>query len=259
MNAPRALLQRNCPPTPGRSLRREAESGAAASGMRPKEGYRDEKIWKQLFWVCDPYNPLKFPKTAKAFFGNPCTKLAEIWRSLEKRLGARLYSAISAPPRRRVSDIGQRVTRRRRSSAQSWLRKLQKKAPEALKSLNAKLKSAPGTGRPPPAFGERASVDAVTPTAWVQLGRHSEGEALYDRRAQRARLHFRARPDAVGERIQGIADARRSVPVRSRSKAMGGGARAFANARSDVRGREREKDRSRGRRGLPRRRRFPRA
>ena len=42
-------------------------------------------------------------------------------------------------------------------------------------------------------------------------------------------------------------------------KAMGGGARAFANARSAVRGREREKDRSRGRRGLPRRRRFPRA
>ena len=53
--------------------------------------------------------------------------------------------------------------------------------------------------------------------------------------------------------------ARKSVPVRSRSKAMGGGARAFANARSAVRGREREKDRSRGRRGLPRRRRFPRA
>jgi hypothetical protein len=78
---------------------------------------------------------------------------------------------------------------------------LQKKAPEALKSLNAKLKSAPGTSRPPPAFGERASVDVVTPTAWVQLGRHSEGEALYDRLAQRARLHFRAGPDAVGERI----------------------------------------------------------
>ena len=31
----------------------------------PKGGYRDEKIWKQLCWVCDPHNPLKFHKTAK--------------------------------------------------------------------------------------------------------------------------------------------------------------------------------------------------
>jgi len=95
------------PPRPRRALGRDDGDAVAAflvQGLGERQiplaegGYRDEKIWEQLCWVCDPYNPLKFHKTAKAFFGNPCTKLAEILKSLEKRLGARLYSAISAPP-----------------------------------------------------------------------------------------------------------------------------------------------------------------
>jgi len=66
------------------------------------------------------------------------------------------------------------VTRAARARRKSRFRKLQKKAPEALKSLNAILKSAPGTGRPPPVFGERlcgrGHADRVG-SAWSALGR----------------------------------------------------------------------------------------
>jgi hypothetical protein len=118
------------------------------------------------------------------------------------------------------------------------------KAPEALKSLKAKLKSAPGTGRPPPALAS-APLSA--------LGRRG---ALRPPRSASAVTFSRA----PGRGRRAYLRHRRRLLLRpgpSRLKAMGGGARAFANARSAVRGREREKDRSRVRRGLPRRRRFP--
>jgi hypothetical protein len=40
---------------------------------------------------------LKSHKTAKAFFGKAWRKQTAIWKSLEKKLGGRLYFAASAP------------------------------------------------------------------------------------------------------------------------------------------------------------------
>ncbi len=64
-------------------LRREsAEYGATASGMRLKGDWRDEEIWKWIYLIWSPCNPLKSHKTAKAFFGNAWRKTAEFWKSL---------------------------------------------------------------------------------------------------------------------------------------------------------------------------------
>ena len=65
--------------------------------MPRKGGGSREKFGKDAFPGLDPCNPLIYHKTAKAFFGNPCRKQAEIWKSLEKKLGDRLYFAASAP------------------------------------------------------------------------------------------------------------------------------------------------------------------
>jgi hypothetical protein len=46
-------------------------------------------------WPCDPCNPLKSHKTAKAFFGKAWRKQPEIWKSLEKGVEAAL---IPPPP-----------------------------------------------------------------------------------------------------------------------------------------------------------------
>jgi hypothetical protein len=43
-----------------------------------------------------PCNSLKSYKIAKAFFGNPWSKTAEFWKSLEKWFGWRLCSAAFA-------------------------------------------------------------------------------------------------------------------------------------------------------------------
>src|SRR5277367_815054 len=56
------------------------------------------KIWKTSKDVWKPCNPLKSHKTAKDLFGKAWSKTAWIWKSLEKKLGGRLYSAASAPP-----------------------------------------------------------------------------------------------------------------------------------------------------------------
>jgi hypothetical protein len=58
-------------------LRRgSAESGSMASEVRPKGGWRGEKIWKQTFLVFDPCNHLKSHKIAKELFGNPWSETA---------------------------------------------------------------------------------------------------------------------------------------------------------------------------------------
>jgi hypothetical protein len=62
-----------------------------------KEADAVKKFGKKAFPGFDPCNPLIYHKTAKAFFGNPCRKQTEIWKSLEKKLGDRLYFAASAP------------------------------------------------------------------------------------------------------------------------------------------------------------------
>src|SRR5271170_8295474 len=71
------------------SARRRPECGQEGGGHREKLGRRSFSVW-------DPCNPLKSHKTAKAFFGKAWRKQAEIWKSLEKRLGGRLYFAASA-------------------------------------------------------------------------------------------------------------------------------------------------------------------
>jgi hypothetical protein len=65
------------------------ERGATAPKMRLKNGRRLEKIWKGPLSVWGPCKPLKFHKTAKAFFGNAWRKPGWIWKSLEKSLQTR--------------------------------------------------------------------------------------------------------------------------------------------------------------------------
>ena len=77
--------------------RESTKEGVKKSEMRRKGGGSREKFGKDAFPGLDPCNPLIYHKTAKAFFGNPCRKQAEIWKSLEKKLGDRLYFAASAP------------------------------------------------------------------------------------------------------------------------------------------------------------------
>jgi hypothetical protein len=61
-------------------LRREsAEYGTTASGMRLKGGWRD--IWKWIYLIWSPCNPLKSHKTAK--FGNAWRKTRGFWKSLQ--------------------------------------------------------------------------------------------------------------------------------------------------------------------------------
>src|ERR1700684_4201790 len=81
-------------PSAREPVRREAECGAAVAGIGPARGGGGKKFGETLFMGLEACNPLKSHKTAKAFFGNPCRKQAGIWKSLEKRLKARLYSAV---------------------------------------------------------------------------------------------------------------------------------------------------------------------
>jgi hypothetical protein len=67
-----------------------------APEVGPKRGRFGEKIWRWPLWIFNPCNPLKFQKTAKAFFGNPWRKTAQIWKSLAESLGGRHNSAASA-------------------------------------------------------------------------------------------------------------------------------------------------------------------
>ena len=59
------------------------------------------------FMACDPCNPLKSHKTAKAFFGKAWRKQPEIWKSLEKGLEA----ALIPPPPLRSAAAGCRCDR----------------------------------------------------------------------------------------------------------------------------------------------------
>jgi hypothetical protein len=87
---------------------------ATRAGMRRscgwnRAGARGESqiIWRNIIYEFggEACNPLKSHKTAKAFFGNPCRKQAEIWKSLEKGLEARLYSAVFAPSRDAAASV----------------------------------------------------------------------------------------------------------------------------------------------------------
>jgi hypothetical protein len=79
--------------TGNRAGRRNAVWGRLECGRKGAGG--DEKFGKQYFVACDPCNPLKFHKTAKAFFGKAWRKQPETWKSLEKGLEAAL---IPPPP-----------------------------------------------------------------------------------------------------------------------------------------------------------------
>src|ERR1700734_916538 len=65
-----------------------------------EKGRMNEKNLETIKDVWKPCNPLKSHKTAKDFFGKAWSKTRDFWRSLEKRLGGRLYSATvgSLPP-----------------------------------------------------------------------------------------------------------------------------------------------------------------
>src|SRR5271163_1288848 len=72
------------------------------------------QVWRPFPSRLEACNPLKSHKTAKAFIGNPCRKQAEIWKSLQKRLGgAPLFRRLCSLPRRR----GVGLEARRRSAA----------------------------------------------------------------------------------------------------------------------------------------------
>jgi hypothetical protein len=51
--------------------------------MRLKGGWRDEEIWKWIYLIWSPCNPLKSHKIAKAFFGNAWRETGEFWKSLQ--------------------------------------------------------------------------------------------------------------------------------------------------------------------------------
>src|ERR1700688_1275261 len=72
--------------------------------MRPKGGGCRRKIWKASKDVWKPCNPLKSHKTAKDFFGKAWSETREFWRSLEKGLEGRLYSATVGSLRPAASD-----------------------------------------------------------------------------------------------------------------------------------------------------------
>jgi hypothetical protein len=68
--------------------------------MRLKRGGRTRKIWTHQSAVWKLCNPLKSHKTAKDLFGKAWSETRQFWRSLDKGLEARLYSATvgSLPP-----------------------------------------------------------------------------------------------------------------------------------------------------------------
>jgi hypothetical protein len=76
MKAIHPLLQHNRSPKKRTRPLTATECAAVAFGMRRKAGVGDEKVWKPIFLVCIYCNPLKLPKTANAFFGNPWRKQA---------------------------------------------------------------------------------------------------------------------------------------------------------------------------------------
>jgi hypothetical protein len=78
--------------------RESTKGGVTKPEMRPKGGGRREKFGNDAFPGLDPCNPLIYHKTGKAFFGNPCRKQAEIWKSLEKSLETAFISPPSLLP-----------------------------------------------------------------------------------------------------------------------------------------------------------------
>src|ERR1700691_1863627 len=55
--------------------------------FEPRE--KTKNLERGLYWFCGYCNPLKSHKTAKGNFGKAWRKQAEIWKSLQKRLGGR--------------------------------------------------------------------------------------------------------------------------------------------------------------------------
>jgi hypothetical protein len=100
MNACSAKLDRKATPTVERArahmvrygeVRRDGVwNDAKKRPERRKNLETDFLIWK-------PCNPLKYHKTAKAFFGNVWRKQADIWKSLEISLEVRLCFAAPSP------------------------------------------------------------------------------------------------------------------------------------------------------------------
>src|ERR1700722_18117131 len=116
-------------------------------GVRNKAERRRarRKIWNGGFWVWSPCNTLKFHKTTKTFFGKAWRKTCEIWKSLEKSLEPATISPSRQSPQAPPSALAPARARAAPTFelAQVVNRKVAKKSPNALKSLDAKLKSAP--------------------------------------------------------------------------------------------------------------------
>ena len=115
------------------------------------------RVWK-------PCNPLKSHKTTKELFGKAWTKTAWIWKSLQESLEVCLYFAAFASTRGSAWSTSA-IACSRGGSGRKWrFRKLQKKAPNALKSLDARLKSAlrPAARDRPSLRAKRSRPDQAT-------------------------------------------------------------------------------------------------